>query len=214
MNGDIHEIESVVETQARSTRAIVIVDPASYELAAERLVDIKGVRKRVDEFFDPTIKSAFTAHRNAVAMKRQVTDRIDSVERDLKARMLLFQNEQRRIAAEKEAAARETLKKQAEESQLSAALDAEAEGDLAEAEAIMNEPVSAPVVIIQPDIPQTEGISVRKVWKFRIVNPAIIPLAFLTADEKKLGAYARAMKEEALVPGVEFYAEESVAVRS
>ena len=55
------------------------------------------------------------------------------------------------------------------------------------------------------------GIATVKTWKYRIVDAEAIPREYLMIDEKKLGAYARAMKEGAKVAGVEFYAEETLS---
>jgi len=211
--GKVTEIEQRIEIQARSTRSILIHDSDSYGTAAARLVDIKGVRKQVDEMFDPAVKAAYESHRKMVALKRQFTDRLDTVERDLKGRMISYQNEQKRIADERESQLRESLRKKEEEEKLATAIRLEETGDKEGADAVMQEEVVVPSVIVQPDIPQTDGISTRKVWKFRIVDAAKIPAQFLCVDEKKLGAYARSMRETAAVPGVEFYAEETMAVR-
>ena len=59
--------------------------------------------------------------------------------------------------------------------------------------------------------PKLDGLTVRKQWKFRVVNIKLVPVEFLLpaqVDEQVLGAYARKHKEEAEVPGIEFYSED------
>ncbi len=52
----------------------------------------------------------------------------------------------------------------------------------------MARPVVAPVV---------DGISVRRIFKFEILDVALIPREYLAVDLVKVGAYGRAMKEHA-----------------
>lgn len=62
--------------------------------------------------------------------------------------------------------------------------------------------------------PKAKGVWDRDVWKFEITDPKLIPAIYLMPDEKKIGAYGRAMKEGAVIPGVRFYKEISTAIRS
>lgn len=73
--------------------------------------------------------------------------------------------------------------------------------------------IEASVAAVVPPPPKAYGTSVRKNWKARVLDPNAVPREFLTIDDKKLGEYARTMKDQAKVPGVEFYAEDSLASR-
>ena len=55
---------------------------------------------------------------------------------------------------------------------------------------------------------KVEGLSVRKNWKFRIIDTDKIPRQYMLPDEKQLGEIARRDKEKAEVSGVEFFSEE------
>lgn len=56
--------------------------------------------------------------------------------------------------------------------------------------------------------PVVEGQSFRKHWKHEVMEPSMVPDEFWIIDEKRLAAYAKAMKENAKVDGVRFYTEE------
>lgn len=71
----------------------------------------------------------------------------------------------------------------------------------------------APVVHVQTSAPRATGIATRKVWKARVLDATKVPREFLVVDEKKLDGYAKAMKEQARVEGVQFYTEESMSAR-
>lgn len=55
--------------------------------------------------------------------------------------------------------------------------------------------------------PKVKGIAYVKVIKFRIIDESLVPAEFRMLDEKKIGAYGRAMGDKASLPGVEFYVE-------
>lgn len=62
--------------------------------------------------------------------------------------------------------------------------------------------------------PRVSGISTRKLWAFRITNPALIPREFLLIDEQKIGGVVRALKDATNIPGVEAYQKDSLASRA
>ncbi len=69
----------------------------------------------------------------------------------------------------------------------------------------------APVVAVATVAPKVQGVTTKKVWKYRIIDPLKIPRDYLMVDEQKLSAFARAMKGGVNIPGVELYAEDSLS---
>jgi hypothetical protein len=65
--------------------------------------------------------------------------------------------------------------------------------------------------VIASNRPVVAGISSRQVWKHRVTQPSLVPDEYKLIDDAKLGAYGRAMKQDAKVPGVEFYPEDVMA---
>ena len=57
------------------------------------------------------------------------------------------------------------------------------------------------------------GTSLRRTWKARVVDANAIPREFLIPNEQLLGQIAREQKENASVPGVEFYTVDSIGGR-
>jgi cation transport ATPase len=91
-----------------------------------------------------------------------------------------------------------------------AALEAaalEAAGDHALAASIVEEALAAPApVVVLPDTTAgVEGLTFRRRWLWRPQNAALVPREFLCLDEKKIGAYVRAMKGSGAIPGLEIY---------
>lgn len=124
--------------------------------------------------------------------------------------------------ARKAEAANRIAQAQAEAAAAEAA--AAAEHAAAEIEIADIAPVAMPVV----DAPKAIGISTRQNWKAEVIDlQALVTaaaesakrgdttlLGYLQADTKALGAVAKALKQQARIPGVRIYAEEGLAVRA
>jgi hypothetical protein len=74
-----------------------------------------------------------------------------------------------------------------------------------------------------PQVPKAQGVSFRDNWKARVVDKEVLlrailagqqPMSLLIPDQKALDGIAKALKGEARVPGVEFYADQVAAVRA
>ncbi len=71
----------------------------------------------------------------------------------------------------------------------------------------------AAIVRIQP-VEKLAGVTVRKVWKFRVVNVNQVPVDYWQINETAVRDSMRAMVNAGQtpeIPGVEFYQEESLA---
>jgi len=194
-------------------KALNVSGPAEYQIAADNLKDIKSALKRVEDFFKPMKKSADETKRKILDAERKLTVPLNEAEQLAKQAMLAYQRaedakrlaEQRKLQAEADERARrerEALAKKA-----AAAKKPETRERYQEAAAA----VVAPVVSVASQTPAVTGLTTRKVWKARVVDAAKVPRDFLAVDERKLDQYAKAMRDAASVPGVEFYQEEILA---
>jgi len=211
---DTEQIAAESNSLVKTCAEYAIVDQSTYADAGAYLTRIKTVKKRVDDLFDPAVKKAHAAHKELVALKKQFTGPLDNVEHKIKFGMQTWAQEQERIRREKEAEIRRQQEKADEERRLAEAEALEKAGKPEEAEAVLDQPAMVAPVVLPNAQPKIEGVSMREVWRFRIVDESKIPREFLIVDEKKLGAFARNMKQTANVPGVEFYSEKSVAARA
>jgi hypothetical protein len=79
----------------------------------------------------------------------------------------------------------------------------------AAAEELANRP--APKIEVKADIPTVAGTKSQVYWKFRIVQPALVPLTFRCIDEQAIGKMVRDTKNqkeaEKLCPGIEVWSE-------
>lgn len=214
------QTDKAVTTIAGKCREIVIADQPGLTEANNLLKGIKELRRQVDAEFDPGIQEAFAHHRTLVAQKRKWADPLDQAEKALKPKIANYLLEQDRLAQEAARREREAQDKirQVADKASDEAYDKIKVGDLDEADEVVAD-AQAKIDQIQAARPApiakpvAAGTSLRQVWTFRIVDPALVPRAYLLIDEQKLRTYARLMKDQAQVPGVEFYAEATVATR-
>lgn len=214
------KLDETFETKDIETRALSvpeqaklahIIDNQTYERAAGILLTIKDIRKEIDATFDPIVKKAHEAHKEAVAQKKRVEAPLVEAEGILKPRIAAFHAEQERKRQQEENRLREEGRKREEEERLQAAIQAEQDGVHEEVEAILESPQFIPAAVVPSSTPKVAGISMRKVWKFRIVNPVAIPRQYLIPDEKAIGSVVRSLGERAKIPGIEIYFETNTA---
>jgi hypothetical protein len=205
------EISTRALTVPEQARTINITDDESYKRAAEVLLRIKDLRRQIDEAFDPIISKAHEAHREALGQKKRADAPLVEAEGIIKPRIAAYIADINRKRAEEEARLREEERRKEEERRLQEAIKAEAAGQTEKAEEILAAPVEIAKVRPITEAPRVAGVSIQKRWTYRIVDEERIPREFLMPDESKIGRYAREMKEDAQITGVEFFSEDNVA---
>lgn len=72
---------------------------------------------------------------------------------------------------------------------------------------------TVPAVVAMPE-PEAEGVSIRHLPKWRIVDASKIPAEYWMLDEVKIGKVVRASSGTIKIDGIEIYFEESTSVRT
>jgi hypothetical protein len=215
---ELEEVETQTELVVARAHELTITSDADYEAAGAFLVnEVKAVLKAIRETFDPIVKAANTAHKEALAQRKAHEAPLLEAERVVKAAMGTYHAEQVEARRKEEEARLDAARREAEERALEEAERLEKEGRTEAAEARVSEPVVPTVAApaTKPAKPKAEGVSVRMLTKYRIVAEGDIKRKFLKPDEKKIGQIVRSMGKdaEAIVGGIEVYEEPSVASR-
>lgn len=209
------EDQTELETRALSVpeqaRAIKIKDVESYKKAAELLLQIKDLRKEIDDAYDDIIKAAHDAHKKAITKKKKYEEPLAEAERIIKPSIAAYQAEQERKRREEEARLAEEARKKEEDERLAKAIEAEDEGMSDVAEEILEEPAYVPPPVVPVATPKVSGISTRTVYKFRIIKPELIPNQYKVIDEKAIAAVVRTLGYRSNIPGIEVFTEQVVA---
>lgn len=209
------ELESKAVTWPERAKSIAICDQRSYETAAGLLLDIAALEKEIKAHHEPIKTTAFAAHKAAVAAEKKLLDPLQEATGILKRGLGAWLQEQERIRQEAERKAREAAAKIEEEQRLALAVQAEQEGAAPET---VEEIIETPLPIAQPVAARTyapvAGVSARKVWKWEIIDPNLIPRQYLVPDTVAINRVVAGLKQNANIPGILVYEETGIAARS
>lgn len=128
------DVEKEVPEITQWAKSLVIREPSHFALTASRLQSIKGVAKRIADFFAPIKKSASETHKKICAREKELLAPVEEAERLAKAAMLTYQTEeenkrraeQARIQAEADEKARKERHRIDQEAAKQRAIEAEA----------------------------------------------------------------------------------------
>lgn len=194
---EAEEVTTRALTIPEQANAVKIVDAGSYVKAGELWNNIRELRKKVKDSFDPIIKKAHEAHREALDRKAAVDAPLDAAERTVKKAMNAWDEEQERIRREEERRLQEEARKREEEARLQAAIEAEQAGAKEEAEQILAEPVPVAPVIVPKATPKVAGGPVFQTRWFASVTD-IKALCRAVADGKASTEYVMGLEKDRL----------------
>jgi len=235
----IDEVRQEAMSLTQQAETIIIVTHDHAEQAVGFLALTKQMRKKIADVFDPIVRKAWEAHKEAKIQYNRAIDPVEQAEGVVKKKLGDYQAEEKRKHAEEsfriarlqagieasawaEAKAKaEAERRRLEDDRLTAALEAAARGDNETSEKILEQEIDVvpyPVVIDLPAPPvpiqKLDGLSFRTDWKYEIVHPSAIPMEYMIIDEKKIGQVVRALKEKTNIPGVRPYPVEVPINRS
>ena len=200
--------------------SFLVNDAVTFELAADELTAIKRKASQLDEQRKAITKPLDDAKKAVMDLFRGPLDLLSKAESILKGKMLTYQQDEQRKAAEQRAAAERAA--QAERQRLAdEAAKLAAEGRAGEAlvkQQVAEMIVAAPVPIVEQ--PKAAGVSTRTTVDFEVVDmlqlvqhiaqhPELIGL--VEADTTKLRSYVRGLGTACQLPGVRVFEKASLA---
>lgn len=219
----IEKVEQTALTWPEKAAAINIVDQASYNFAAETLLEIAKLEKEVKAHHGPIKTAAHDAHKAAVAGEKRFLDPLDKAKSLIRRAISGWEIKQRRIREEAERKAREEAEKKEEEDRIARAIEAEKAGkSTEEVEKIIDTPAEVKIEPVKPTYKPAPGVSTRETWKAEVTDIKALCKAVAdgTASEQSvlpnmpvLNASARTAKESFSIPGVKAIKEVNVVTR-
>ena len=213
------DLASAATQWAMRATAIQITDVATHEEAQKTLLEIDTVRKRVIATWKPMKEAAFKAHRAVCDKEAELLKPLTDADRLLRQRIGEYayaqvkaaqeEDDRKRREAEAEAHARAIA--ETEETALAAAEELMAMGDREGAEAVLENPMPAPIryempAPVKPAVASVAGVSGALAYEVTITNLAEVPREYLVIDlDKTRTEIARRVKQAAgrlQVPGV------------
>lgn len=185
------EAEEEGKELALCAKELSIVNDVQYEEVAEILKAIKGKINKLEKkrkwFNEPLLEMK----RRTDNLFKVPTNSLREAERTIKKAMLAYRQEVDRKRSELEQKAREL-----------------AANDTATVEEVHDVLVEA---VAQSSTPKISGVVIKKVRKFEISNPSLLPREFLKPDES---AIRKAVKDGADIPGVRTWQEDQISAGS
>lgn len=229
MNNIVPFDEAKERQLAAETTALVqqhtglkVVDEGSYEASAALSLEIARRLKVITEWFKPLKDAAYKLHKDLCAREAKAVEPLKALDAGNAGERTRWRAEQERKRRDEEARLQAIAKQEADALAAAQAAALEASGEAALAEVVLEQAVAAPppAVVVETYVPKVKGLSTREEWFWRPIGgdrkraEQLVPREFLTLDDSKLTKYAKAMKADAKVPGIDFYSKDIEAKRT
>ena len=213
------ELERGGALMVKTANGLTITTHEDYDKGTTILKDIKTRVKAVKEYWKGPKEAANAAHKELVAKEAQMLKPLQEAESIIKKAMLAYTTEVERKRREAEEAARKAREEEVKRLEAIAA-KAEAQGDTDTAEIMRDMAEEVPIgEIAAAAAPTAKGVSVRTTWKARVIDPKAVPAYFEGMELREinmtaLNNIAKWRNGEAQIPGVEFYKDSTMSVRT
>jgi hypothetical protein len=222
----------VVEASSALQRArgFTVTTQAHFEAAAAELAATKGIAKRMEALRTFLKEPILEAGRRLDDMFREPRTQLEQAESAIKASMLAFTREQKRIADEESRRAHALLveqrRQQAEAEATRVAAEAKPADDFADD---FEEPAIVPEVVLAPipapaEAPKAKGVAVRTTWRARVTDVSAVvkaaaegnamAMSLLVVDERLLAQLAKSRSGNIAIPGIETFEEQTIAAQA
>ncbi len=185
-------------------RALTIQSNDDYAAADAFSMGLLALEKAIKADFKPATDAAYAAHKAITAQEAGHLDKVTEARALIRPKLMAWEEHQDNLAADETARLNALAQKEAEDRAVNEAAEAEKNGDTQTAQAIMEAPVQAAPVVLDPVIPKRQT-RIPEAWTYKVTNPAALPREWMCADDKKLSALARSTKGAISVAGVTFY---------
>jgi len=179
--------------------------------------------RSIHDKIDPIVDAAHKTHKRLTSLRAELLAPFERSEKNASNAAYDYEQGARREADRLAREFAERSRRHEEERHLQDAIAAEAEGNQAEAEAILAEPIIAPVIHVEPALAEVEGMSARTLYSAECDTPWLLIahvathpefVGLLKPDQTSLNALARAQREAFDFPGCRLVKTQSRAVKA
>ena len=203
--------------------AITVDSAESDQVASLILQGIDAEIRTIKEGFAGPKGAAFALHKWIVAAESKFISGYDRARAAVSLKVRRYREAAEEKAREQQRALEAQARKLEEDRKLAEAQAAHDDGQKEVAEQILEEPVAAPVIHVEPEIASGTGVSMRDNWKAEVVDPKAF-FAYVVANwdlcsdlvevnGKALNGRAKSQKGNLRIPGVKAINDRGLAVR-
>jgi MFS superfamily sulfate permease-like transporter len=191
-----------------------VVTQVEYVTASDTLKEIKTRGKQLDDLRRSMTKPLDDSKAKIMDFFRKPAEALAEAEKEVKSAMLRFQQEQERERLAE-------IRRQEEDRRLEQeildelAQEAAQAGDVVAVAELVEQKQEAMVapVVAPPSAPKVDGVGMRKVWKWRLVDYLLVPREYLMLDDVMIGNVVRGSQGKLTIPGIEIYSKDVVISR-
>ena len=215
---DKREMVTANEPVINSARCLVVSDRETHGVGLRLLQNLVAAEKTVRAKLDPIVDTAHKAHKMLTALRKELLDPIADAKAIVSSKLLDYE-EAAKAAAEEEARLLAAQERHSEEERrLALACEAEQDGRILEANAILNEAPAEVVVHVDAEVAAVEGVGkTYEIWSAEVTDLGALVAhgveEYLLPNTVALNAIARAMKGGLKIPGVRAVCKTTRAVR-
>lgn len=184
-----------------------IVNNDDYLISGTLLDHLAERYQNISDFFEEPAKQANGVHKFITSLRSGLLQPLDNAITLLKKSRQEYRAELERQRLAKEEEERRIAKEEQDRQAIQEAAELEAMGETEAANTIIERAAVAPPppVAVPSMVPKEKGTSVRKVWKYRVTNPALHKREFLVLDESKVGPVVARLGPDAaaIIGGIE-----------
>lgn len=225
------EVSESTDLILKEAKDFKILSPEDLEVSANILKTIKQKKKKIDEVRKSLTRPFDTAKKTIMEFFRPAENKLAEAENEMQKTILEYRAEERRKAEEEQRKIAEEAKKRQEEELARIQKEQEEAEMLGDSETVENleiqKTVAATTVevatVVTPEESKMSGVAEVKRWK-AVVTDKMALIRHIAAtgqfenliefSNKELNALAVATKGTIQIPGIEFRAERSLAVRN
>lgn len=211
---------------AKNAHGFVVSDPPTALRGADLMLALKNAGKALERVRADAVRPHLDAQTSINGWAKPILERLERESKRIGDTLLAWKAaEERKAQAEAAERERERREREAEaerarkaaedaskgddpDAALDAALKAQEASDAAQAPQVA---VPMPAAATGPLRTQAGSVSTRKVWRFRVVDPALIPREYLSVDEGKIGSAVKSGTRT--IPGVDVFEAEELTRR-
>jgi len=197
----------------------IVKNQEQYILAGTNLKEIKGKIKKLEQERRAMTRPLDESKKKIINLFKEPISKLEQAEKIIKQAILKYiqeQEEARKKLEEKLRKETELKEKKKKEQLLKRALKAKEKGLEDKAEELKEEAEMVQFIspTVMSQIPNQQGITTKKVWKYIIEDINIIPKIYFKLDEVKIKKTINALGAEANIPGIKIYQEAIVSATS
>jgi hypothetical protein len=189
----VEQAKAITVFQRDQRGQITVSDGAAFIKATEQVQALKSVVEQMEELYEPFAAGLFKAHRTVTGLRAGNVAELNGEIKRLKLEREQYAAEEDRKARQAAQAAAEEARKAEETRLIEEARIAAAEGNSAQAEAILEEActVEAPPAVVQSTVPIAQGLSFRSTWEWALLDVKKLKPEYLLVNEKAINALVR-----------------------